>query len=167
VLLCRGVPVISGVMMNHSKFEGEEVDASAGQSEYDHIVTVLEAGDTFAFNDNGLWGGGYPDGNTPRECMTFTYHTKDARTRAQANQPKAPIYSIPNFPDKAKAKRDGCDHFAIALTGVADTTRVCLPVQVVPDIPYALFMSCSLTVCDLFISAPPHLSYIFLSGGQV
>jgi len=98
--IVAGFPVTIGLYMNESIFEG-----GAGDPDYDHIVLVTGIqsnypltdstyypDDVIIFSDHGLYTP--DDGNPPfiysQVCGDF------ARSRAQANDPSAPAYSLPD-----------------------------------------------------------------------
>lgn len=123
-----GYPVVMGVFMNQSRFY-ETASPNAGDSEYDHIVTVTGitsahpltgpatyyADDILTFNDNGLWTG-TPNGQ-PQNEFNYAFSTF-AATRQQANAETAPVYSLKN----------GID-YGIAITGIIDLGRETVPVR--------------------------------------
>ena len=128
-----GAPVIIGVFMNQYRFYGTTT-ASAGDSEYDHIVTVTGitsthplttpvayySDDVITFNDNGLWTGG---GNgAPQNTFTYTLGTF-ATTRRNANTKTGPVYSLSNGQD-----------YGIAITGVIDQSRETVPVRLTTSV---------------------------------
>jgi len=112
-----GQPAAIGVFLNSARF-GEE---SAGDEEYDHIVTVtgLEAkkspdAGAIRLGDHGLYA---PGGRS-----VFSFSLPLARflhNRASANKPASPIYSL----------KDAPPHYGIAITGVADRDGVTIPVR--------------------------------------
>lgn len=117
----RGHPVIVGVFLNMTTSEGE----LPGSSEYDHIVPVLgvasqsrlastdrryRPSDVISFSDNS--------GANPSSLYQSTF--KDLQlSRARANDPRAPLYSLRNRPM----------NYAAAVTGVLDPSRVTIPVR--------------------------------------
>ncbi len=128
-----GDPVIIGVFMNQARFYGT-TNASAGDAEYDHIVTVTGitsthplttpvayySDDVLTFNDNGLWTGG---GNgTPQNVFSYTVGTF-ATTRRQANAKTGPVYSLSNGQD-----------YGIAITGVLDQSHETVPVRLTTSV---------------------------------
>ena len=128
-----GHPVVMGVFMNQSRFYGT-ANPSAGDGEYDHIVTVTGissthpltgpatyyADDVLTFNDNGLWTG-TPDGQ-PQNVFTIGFGAF-AATRQQANAQTAPVYSLNN----------GLD-YGIAITGIIDLSRETVPVRLATSV---------------------------------
>jgi hypothetical protein len=118
-MLERGYPVAIGVYMNQRLFYGKR-NPSAGDSEYDHIVTVTGLDDeTLTFTDHGLWA---PEGEPTPYVFHYPVHSL-ARTRAGANRARE-VYSL---------SRDGRNLYALALTGVRDTGHATLPVRVTTD----------------------------------
>jgi len=112
-------PVIVGVYTNEYKFYGK-TNPQAGDPTYDHIVPVVAAGSgKVTLSDNGLWG-------PPRQYLfTFPYSTF-ARTRAQANAPSAPPYSLPA----------GVRDYAVAIVGVSDPRHETLAVRLATNVNY-------------------------------
>ena len=121
-----GYPVVVGVLMNQSRFYAT-TDPNAGETEYDHIVTVTGitsthpltgpatyyADDVLTFTDHGLWTA---DGLAPN---TFDYPFAGfPATRRQANADTGPVYSL----------KTGAD-YGIAITGVVDLSRETVPVR--------------------------------------
>lgn len=121
-------PVIIGVFTNEYKFYGDE-DTQAGDAEYDHIVPVVSLTNpsnsgVLTFSDNGLW-----TGSTKNNSPTFLFNltNRDAfKTRAQANAPSAPIYSLIKRPD----------NYGISITGIIDTNKDTVPVILSTDVNY-------------------------------
>jgi hypothetical protein len=117
-----GYPVAIGVAMNQYKFYGNR-NPQAGSAEYDHIVPVIAASaNELTFSDNGLWGNGP---HQARYLYTYPFK-KFERTRRQANQPSAPIYSL----------IDDRRNFGVAILGVLDRDGETLPVRVSTDVNY-------------------------------
>ena len=126
--VARGYPVVTGVYTNNFKFDGL-TDPNAGNTEYDHIVTVVgvasrtaivspatyAADDLITIEDHGIWN---DPGAAPTFRFTYAFGGFTA-TRQQANAPSAPVYSLSN----------DTPNYGIAITGVADTDRVTLPVR--------------------------------------
>lgn len=122
-----GDPVLIGVFTNESKFYGN-TNPSAGDAEYDHIVTVTGitsthplttpvayySDDVITFNDNGLWTGG---GGVPQNAFSYAFGTF-ATTRRGANAKTGPVYSLSNGRD-----------YGIAITGVIDLSHETVPVR--------------------------------------
>ncbi len=122
----RDRPVIIGVFENKFRFTGTR-DPLAGDPDYDHIVPVVgctstdpytpdraQPTDRIRFSDNGLWG---VSANRP-------YYFRPRvdgfpATRAEANEPKRPIYSLPAL------RQHG-----VAIPGVLDRFRDTLPVRI-------------------------------------
>lgn len=127
--VARGYPVVIGLYTNNYLFDGD-TDPSAGESEYDHIVTVTGVGsrtaiadpatyaadDVITIEDHGIWTD--PGATEPTFRFTFPFDSFLA-TRQQANATSAPVYSLSS--DSA--------NYGIAITGVADTDRVTMPVR--------------------------------------
>ncbi|HEY8899603.1 MAG TPA: hypothetical protein VIM61_04270 [Chthoniobacterales bacterium] len=122
----RGRPVAIGVYNNEFKLYGRRA-ASAGDPQYDHIVPVsrirsqaplhsrrYHGTDRVTFSDNGLWG--------TRHFRYFFPATfaKFPGNRAQANDPRGPIYRLPDYGR----------NFGIAILGVKDRDGDTLPVRV-------------------------------------
>lgn len=122
----RGRPVAIGVYNNEFKLYGKRA-ASAGDPQYDHIVPVsrirsrsplhsrrYHGSDHITFSDNGLWGTRHY-----RYFFTATF-AKFPGNRAQANDPRGPLYRLPNYGH----------NFGIAISGVKDRDGDTLPVRV-------------------------------------
>ena len=123
-----GYPVVIGVFMNQSRFYGT-TNLNAGDTEYDHIVTVTGitsprnlngptiyyADDTLTFNDNGLYTS-TPTGQ-PQNTFSYPFGTF-ATTRQKANAKTGPVYSL----------KSGAD-YGIAITGIIDLSRETVPVR--------------------------------------
>lgn len=123
----RGRPVIIGVYNNEFLLYGNP-NPSAGDPQYDHIVPVTGVGsrrplreerefpdDVLIFSDNGLFGTG--------PTRQFIYRAEFRRfpaSRAAANAPTAPVYSLPDYGR----------NFGVAVTGVVDRDGTTLPVRV-------------------------------------
>jgi hypothetical protein len=120
-MVLRGHPVIIGVFLNMTAAEGE----LPGNSEYDHIVPVLGIGsrarlsstdrryrptDVISFSDNG---------GAKRSSLHQARFSRFQLSRARANDPQAPLYSLQNRPM----------NYAAAVTGVLDPDRVTIPVR--------------------------------------
>ena len=124
-----GQPVIIGVYTNEYRFNNDP-DPTAGQSEYDHIVTVTGvksrhpmtlpavyyADDTLTLEDHGIWTNA---SGTSQYRFSYAFAGFPA-TRRQANRQTGPVYSLAN--DEA--------NYGIAITGVTDPQRLTLPVRV-------------------------------------
>jgi len=127
--ILAGHPVVIGVFTNEYRFYGS-LSPTAGDPDYDHIVPVVAVGsdralepnadryyasDVLTFSDNGLWA----PNNSP--AYLFSYRFADIqKNRRQANGPRKPIYSL----------KDNGRNYGIAITGVADTAGVTIPVRV-------------------------------------
>ena len=121
----RGDVVIMGVLNNVTTL-GE---TPPGDREYDHIVPVMGIGsttslrtgrktyyasDAIIISDNGLYNVG------PTYPYLYSYRFADfPRSRKAANQPGGPLYSL----------RDRPANYAVAISGVADTDHVTIPVR--------------------------------------
>jgi hypothetical protein len=130
-----GLPVAIAVFQNTGIFYGD-TSATAGDSENDHIVPVhsvtsrhpltdgtWHADDTLTFSDNGIYGSGMRSG--PRFNFTYAFRVFP-RTRAQANQLSAPVYSLPVH----------TPNYGVAFTGVKDLWRETLPVRIKTSVNY-------------------------------
>ena len=127
--VARGYPVVIGLYTNNYKFDGA-TSPNAGNSEYDHIVTVTGiqsrsaisnpatylAADVITIEDHGIWTD--PGSTVPPFFFSFPAGTLQA-TRQQANAPAGPVYSLAS----------DTPNYGIAITGVLDTERVTLPVR--------------------------------------
>ena len=127
--VARGYPVVIGLYTNNYKFDGA-TSPNAGNSEYDHIVTVTGiqsrsaisnpatylAADVITIEDHGIWTD--PGNTVPPFFFSFPAGTLQA-TRQQANAPAGPVYSLAS----------DTPNYGIAITGVLDTDRVTLPVR--------------------------------------
>lgn len=128
-----GYPVLIGVFTNESRFYGN-TNPSAGDPEYDHIVTVTGitsthpltapatyyTDDTITFTDNGLWTG---NGNgLPQNTFSYTFGSF-ATTRRQANAKSGPVYSLSNGQD-----------YGLAITGVIDLSHETVPVRLTTNV---------------------------------
>ena len=121
-----GYPVAIGVFMNQSRV-GPATNLNAGDTEYDHIVTVTGitsthpltgpatyyADDVLTFTDNGLW----TPGGLPQNTFSYPFATLPA-TRQQANAKTGPVYSLKNG-----------INYGIAITGIIDLNRETVPVR--------------------------------------
>lgn len=130
--VAAGYPVLIGVFTNEARFYGS-TNPSAGDPEYDHIVTVTGitsthtlstpaayyADDVITFNDNGLWTGG---NGVPQNTFTSTFGTF-ATTRRGANAKTGPVYSLSNGQD-----------YGIAITGVIDLSHETVPVRLTTSV---------------------------------
>ena len=127
--VARGYPVVIGLYTNNYKFDGA-TSPNAGNSEYDHIVTVTGiqsratisnpatylAADVITIEDHGIWTD--PGSTVPPFFLSFPAGILQA-TRQQANSAAAPVYSLAS----------DTPNYGIAITGVLDTDRVTLPVR--------------------------------------
>ena len=121
-----GYPVVMGVFTNQSRFYGT-TNLNAGDTEYDHIVTVTGitsthpltgpatyyADDVLTFTDHGEW----TPGGLPQNTFNYPFATFPA-TRRQANAKTGPVYSLKNGTD-----------YGIAITGIIDLSRETVPVR--------------------------------------
>lgn len=120
-MVLRGYPVIIGVFLNMTASDGQ----LPGSSEYDHIVPVLGIGsksrlssddrryrpsDVIAFSDNS---------GANQSSLYQSRFNRFQLSRARANGPRAPLYSLRSRPM----------NYAAAVTGVADPDRVTIPVR--------------------------------------
>ena len=127
-----GSPVVIGVFANQSRFYGT-ANLNAGDTEYDHIVTVTGitstrsltgptiyyADDVLTFNDGGLWTGtnGQPQNSFSYSLGTF------ATTRQRANSKTGAVYSL----------KSGAN-YGIAITGIIDLNRDTVPVRLTTSV---------------------------------
>ena len=126
----QGRPVIMGVYNNEYRLYGK-TSPNAGDSEYDHIVSVTRItshsppnssstsspDDTISFDDHGLWTGA-----DQAAGQSFTYRFGAfPGSRRQANARTGPIYRLP----------DHTIDYGISITGVADPTHETLPVRLI------------------------------------
>jgi hypothetical protein len=130
-----GKPVIIGVFTNAYLFEGYS-SPSTGYGEYDHIVpvhtitsrhplsdTTVYPDDTLTFSDNGLYGDDTPEGSPYDFRYSFGVFP---RTRAQANAPGGPIYSLPS----------NTPNYGVVITGVRDAFKETVPVAIKTGVNY-------------------------------
>jgi hypothetical protein len=128
--VAAGNPVAIGVYANQSVFE----TGAEGDAEYDHIVSVITlhtqhaihdptyyGEDEIGFSDNGL----FEPESTPFYYFASSFDSFPA-TRAQANLPTSPIYTLSN----------SGQNYGIAITGVADLHGDTLPIQIFTDYNY-------------------------------
>lgn len=123
-----GHPTIIGVFTNEYRFYGDR-KPNAGDPDYDHIVPVISVSstkplvpykdkyfpnDVLTFSDNGLWA----PKNKPSYLFSSQFSTF-FKSRSQANAKTAPVYSLNN----------NASNYGIAITGVADTDGVTVPVR--------------------------------------
>ena len=131
-----GSPVVIGVFMNQSRFYGT-ANLNAGDTEYDHIVTVTGitstrsltgpttgpttyyADDVLTFNDGGLWTG---TNGQPQNSFSYSFGTF-ATTRQRANSKTGAVYSL----------KSGAD-YGIAITGIIDLNRDTVPVRLTTSV---------------------------------
>ena len=121
----QGHPVAIGVYINESIF-GEK-----GDREYDHIITITgvkaqnpsvtdyNGKDLLYYSDNGFYG---DDTANTQYAYRVSFH-KFQGSRRQANQKKAPIYTLPN-----------ATNYGIAITGIQDADRQTLPVHILLNV---------------------------------
>ena len=131
-----GSPVVIGVFANQSRFYGT-ANLNAGDTEYDHIVTVTGitstrsltgpttgpttyyADDVLTFNDGGLWTG---TNGQPQNSFSYSFGTF-ATTRQRANSKTGAVYSL----------KSGAD-YGIAITGIIDLNRDTVPVRLTTSV---------------------------------
>ena len=127
-----GSPVVIGVFANQSRFYGT-ANLNAGDTEYDHIVTVTGitstrsltgptiyyADDVLTFNDGGLWTG---TNGQPQNSFSYPFGTF-ATTRQRANSKTGAVYSL----------KSGAD-YGIAITGIIDLNRDTVPVRLTTSV---------------------------------
>ena len=127
-----GSPVVIGVFANQSRFYGT-ANLNAGDTEYDHIVTVTGitstrsltgpttyyADDVLTFNDGGLWTG---TNGQPQNAFSYPFGTF-ATTRQRANAKTGAVYSL----------KSGAD-YGIAITGIIDLNRDTVPVRLTTSV---------------------------------
>ena len=127
-----GSPVVIGVFANQSRFYGT-ANLNAGDTEYDHIVTVTGitstrsltgptiyyADDVLTFNDGGLWTG---TNGQPQNAFSHSFGTF-ATTRQRANAKTGAVYSL----------KSGAD-YGIAITGIIDLNRDTVPVRLTTSV---------------------------------
>lgn len=131
-----GSPVVIGVFANQSRFYGT-ANLNAGDTEYDHIVTVTGitstrpltgpttvptmyyADDVLTFNDVGLWTG---TNGLPQNSFSYPFGTF-ATTRQRANSKTGAVYSL----------KSGAD-YGIAITGIIDLNRDTVPVRLTTSV---------------------------------
>jgi len=117
-MVSEGYPTTIGLFMNENYFYGKS-DPTAGDTEYDHIVSVTKVvskyndgkyhgDDVIYFSDNGLNESHGGSGH----IFSMTFDQLQA-TRQQANKSGGQIYSLRN---------DG-DDYCIAITGIMGQTK--------------------------------------------
>jgi len=120
----QGHPVVTALLENYGKdlpfFYTLSPELAPGQSEYDHIVTLVDVSGssmddyTFTIFDHGLWG----------TSGSFTFKAKDVvNSREGANKASTP-YSVVDSSQKK---------YGIALTGPAAVAANQCPIYVVTD----------------------------------
>lgn len=125
--VAAGNPVAIGVYANQYLFYGT-TDPSAGDPDYDHIVSVTTLAsnhpitdptyygdDQVGFSDNGFWD----NETTPVYYFSYTLDSFQADRKA-ANAPSGSVYSVSS---------DG-SNYGIAITGVKDDNGDTLPTRV-------------------------------------
>ena len=126
--LISGVPVIIGVYMNQTRFYGTS-NLNAGDTEYDHIVTVTGfesthtpsvpatyyPDDIITIEDHGLWTG--TTSGIPPYFFRYPVGTFQ-KTRKGANAKTAEVYSL-------RSSRN----YGIAITGILDNDGKTVPVR--------------------------------------
>jgi len=120
----QGHPVVTAVLENFGKnlpfFYTLSPEMAPGQSEYDHIVTLVDVSGssmddyTFTIYDHGLWG----------TAGSFTFKAKDVTNSREGANAAATPYSIVDSSQKK---------YGIALTGPATVIPNQFPVYVVTD----------------------------------
>jgi hypothetical protein len=127
-----GSPVVIGVFANQARFYGT-ANLNAGDTEYDHIVTVTGitstrsltgptiyyADDVLTFNDGGLWTG---TNGQPQNSFNYSFGTF-ATTRQRANSKTGAVYSL----------KSGAN-YGIAITGIIDLNRDTVPVRLTTSV---------------------------------
>jgi len=131
-----GSPVVIGVFANQARFYGT-ANLNAGDTEYDHIVTVTGitstrsltgpttgpttyyADDVLTFNDGGLWTG---TNGQPQNSFSYSFGTF-ATTRQRANSKTGAVYSL----------KSGAN-YGIAITGIIDLNRDTVPVRLTTSV---------------------------------
>jgi len=122
-------PVIIGLYTNENFFDNSS-DLDAGETEYDHIVTVTGfssynslsdtmtyyPNDIIEFSDNGLWTG---TSSTPQYNFISNVNIIQGN-RQQANSPNGSIYTLSN----------NTQNYGIAITGIIDESNETLPVRI-------------------------------------
>ena len=144
-----GYPVIVGVFYNEFLLSGGEItNPNYGDTEYDHIVPVMEwgssrpldqediSGDVILLSDNGLYG----TDTSPVPDNTVVYYYDYAipyflATRQQANTQtdNNRVYSLLTLPQTNEGNKQ---NYAIAIKGVLDESRETLPVTLTTSINY-------------------------------
>lgn len=125
-MIRQGYAVTITVYMNHYLFYGM-TDPDAGDSEYDHIVSVYQieskydddeyhADDVLTLEDHGLWN---PVTSGPVYLFNYTFAGFQG-TRSSSNAKDGPIYTLPST----------VPNYGITHTGVTDTQGVLVPVTV-------------------------------------
>lgn len=129
-MIRQGYAVTITVYMNHYLFYGM-TDPSAGDDEYDHIVSVYQieskfdddeyhADDILTLEDHGLWN---PAQTGPTYLFNYTFAGFQG-TRTSSNAKDGPIYTLPST----------VPNYGITHTGVTDTQHVLVPVTVATSI---------------------------------
>lgn len=124
-------PVIIGVYMNSVILDCDDCNNCEGDSEYDHIVSVLSVNDDnlLTICDNGLYT---PTNSTPPQYI-FPKITPMNRNDAYCNYDTddtddSTIYAIPNE----------VQNYGITITGLMDKETI--PIRVIADKNYEPFM---------------------------
>lgn len=128
--VASGYPVAIGVLANQYLFYGDK-NPNAGQSDYDHIVTVTNISskhpmmdgvyygdDQLSFSDHGLWD----DDEAPKYSFSYSFD-EFQKSRKEANAKHGDVYSLVD---------DGTN-YGIAITGIKGDT---LPVRLVTNLNY-------------------------------
>ena len=127
------VPTLT-VYMNYYMFYGS-TNPSAGDAEYDHIVSVSKIysafdddlyhdNDIITIEDHGLWA---PKTTGPQYLFNYTF-AEFKGTREEANTPTGNIYTLPSSPT---TKNYGITH-----TGPLDSSHELMPVTVTTSVNY-------------------------------
>ena len=132
-MIRQGYAVTITVYMNHYLFYGQ-TDPSAGDDEYDHIVSVYQIesqfdddnyhdSDVLTLEDHGLWN---PIATGPTYLFNYTFADFQG-TRKSSNAKDGPIYTLPSA---------GVANYGITHTGATDTDGDLVPVRVATNVNY-------------------------------
>jgi hypothetical protein len=163
--IVAGYPTIIGLFANQYRFY-ESTDPLAGDTDYDHIVPVIDVSsnhplssptyygdDSLGFSDNGLWKTQTPP------IYYFNYAFAPFQTnREEANAPSGPVYSLNN----------NATNYGIAITGIKDLNGDTVPVRIEtytnyekPDIvehsntrPLPITLVLTITISELELNVP-------------
>lgn len=138
-----GNVVTIGVYTNEYLFYGD-TNATAGDPEYDHIVTVYSiesddpesneylSNDTITFSDHGLWNPHGIQSNASTAQYFFTYRFDDFQgSRSQANAKDGAVYTLPSA--------SSTQNYAIAHRGLMEESssqHVLIPIRVETSVNY-------------------------------